>query len=66
MRTAGAIEGSLRGGAVGYYGHHCERPIKFRRRDKEGNHRGLPPEAGRKTETDEELSDAELLALIGG
>lgn len=51
---------------MGYYGHHCERPIKFRRRDKEGNHRGLPPEAGRKTETDEELSDAELLALIGG
>jgi hypothetical protein len=53
-------------GAVGYFGHHCERPIRFRRRDKEGKQRGGQPPLGNRTENDEQLSDAELLALIGG
>ncbi len=50
-------------GAVGYYGHHCEKPIRFRRRDKT---KGEPKEADNQYKPSESLSDAELLALVGG
>jgi hypothetical protein len=53
-------------GAVGHFGHHCERPIKFRRRDKRSKSSEPQSDAQRGIETDEQLTDAELLALIGG
>ena len=52
-------------GAVGYFGHHCECPIKFRRRGKDGRNNEPQPPTDRRTEADDQLSDAELLALIG-
>jgi len=52
-------------GAVGFFGHHCESPTKFRRRDKNGKSGESHNPAGT-TDTTEQLSDADLLALIGG
>ncbi len=49
----------LESGEVSHWAHHCEHPIRFKRRGKAGG----PAEQDGKSET---ISDDELLAIIGG
>jgi hypothetical protein len=53
-------------GAVGYFGRHCECPIKFRRRSRDERNSEPKPSPENRSEAHEQLSDAGLLALIGG